>query len=127
MTSLPLSQELWKLGLKINTEKRYYDVLFPNGSRKIFLSGGNRIEGCPNDFVSFEAYPTYSTDELLEVLPDRIEIERYNFNFYVYIPEYKHREKDIDLSEALGLMAKYLLEHGYTYDSEKKGIRKESK
>lgn len=118
-TSLELSKKLAEAGLKIETEKSW---CIPCSKKEPYLV--DRIQGGedPEPPCGCRYYPTHSTDELLAVMPDRIEIERYNFNFYVYISEFRHREKDTELSEALGLMVKWLLENSYHYNPATKMI-----
>ena len=122
--SLGLAKELWELGLKIETEKCYYDVLLQDKKRKLFLCSGNKLEECPNDFISFKAYHAPSTDELLAVLPYKINkidyliIRKAFVGYYVQYWDYESKEmfikiKDEILPEALGSMCKYLLEQGH--------------
>ena len=133
MTPLQLSQELWKLGLRITTEKRWVEYK----TQEFSLYDRNTF---PARWSGRE-YPAYSTEELLEVLPAKLIKNNRDYWFhitFVGMREYSVYYGDIlkkkimlnfedkSLSDALGLMCKYLLENGYTYNPEN-GLRKDSK
>ena len=118
--SLELAKELWKLGLKIETEKWWADTLTDRRWGK--------------DTFVFRAY---STDELLAVLPYKINkidyliIRKAFVGYYVQYWDYESKEmigkmNNKSLPEALGLMCKYLLTNGYEFNG-KEIVRKGEK
>ena len=135
-TDLELSKELYKLGLRIETE--YYWEDFKLVRRGLDNSG--RV-----GYTQFSV-PAYSTDELLAVLPKQIESFGY-FDLIISYPGLKRVEVSYikyglnddnklyqiekmyyinrdNLPQALGLMAKWLLQNVYHYDKERKVLWK---
>ena len=138
--SLELAKELWKLGLKIETEKWW--VSCDEFSRNWNIS---------NSKVGWkESIPAPSTDELLACLAPCYKVKYGNYDKEVYIylqidkhpdirkgyrcayyPEFNDEAKpffnlnfmDKSLPEALGLMCKHLLINGYIFNG-KEIVRK---
>lgn len=124
-TSLPLSKQLYKAGLRIETEKKwskwYYGVLTFGKPAELF-EGEYRVIDTPV-YLDETEYPAYSTDELLAVMPDNLEINKYLKDKYdVWLEDICCDGQN--LNEALGKMALWLLQNGYHYDKEKKWLSK---
>lgn len=128
VVSKNLSKRLWELGLR-NRADKFWIINNHDGKSRI-SSEGLLIE--PSMFA--KQYPAYSTDELLEVLPDYIydagymltivktDVNRYWVNYPNHagevlcgLPEFV----DKNLAEALGKLCEYLLTHGFTFQEGK--------
>ena len=127
--SLPLSKELWELELKIETEKWW--IIYDREWECVYIKYHEELADVNN------YYPAYSTDELLVVLPykinkiDYLVIRKAFTGYYVQYWDYESKEmigkmNNKSLPEALGLMCKYLLTNGYEFNG-KEIVRKGEK
>ena len=116
MTTLSLSQELWKLGLRINTEKRWIEYKTQQFSLYDRNTSPARWSG--------QEYPAYSTDDLLEILPNYIDpnlwltIRKLYRTWevgYMFSESWLNQIENVSLPEALAKMTIWLLENGYEF------------
>ena len=138
--SLSLSKQLYEAGLRIETEKVYCNL------KKQWRENEDRFALYDNDTAKArkyndkldEQYPAPSTDELLAVMPYKINTVDYLIirkafeSWYVQYWDYESREmavkiKDDLLPEALAKMCLWLLQNGYKYNEEQKCLIKEER
>lgn len=145
-TSIELSKKLHEAGLKIETEKWWCDkfpfvcsepIIIDLKTKERWRTSGNgggalSFEQPAIDALMSNISPAYQTDELLAVMPYKINNICYLVvckAFSDYIIRYFDYEKieivkiqNKSLPEALGKMCLWLLSNGYCYDPGNKKI-----
>ncbi len=131
-TSLQLSKQLYEKGLKIETEKWWnFDCKKPLHLDNEVFEGKLLYHDNP-DKAGYSYIPAPSTDELLAVMPVYIDehyltIRKDVENYYNVHYGSKILVTRVEISEALGLMVKWLLENGWKYDETNKLLVKGEK
>ena len=135
--SLELAKELWELGLKIETEKWWnahdrIDLVTNTAYSDNYLVEDKRRWDIGDNSHSYSSYPAPQTDELLAVLPKHLDggvmhiyptINGYGVRYKEGFGEGLYYQQGDNLSEALGLMCKYLLTNDYEFNG-KEIVRK---
>lgn len=135
-TSFELSKALYEKGLKIETEKFYCDISRQWREEEPHFELYQDSVAKSRQYNSKDQelqYPAPSTDELLAVMPykinkiDYLAIRKAYEGYYIQYWDYESEAikiKEDSLPGALGLMCLWLLKNGYCYNPETKMIER---
>ena len=112
--SLELCNQLVEKGCPREAEKWHYRVIVKGWDGKIEVGEWRigTVEEIPSTITEVKTYPAYSTDELLEWLPDETEMTK-RANQYAFT--LGTTKVDTIPAEALGRLVLWLLDNSYVF------------